>query len=111
MQELGESATGPGKVYITGGATALLLGIRAQTIDVDIKLDPEPAGVFEAVSELKERLAVNVELAAPDHFIPPIPGWQDRSEFIARYGLVDFYHYDFYGQALSKILRGHPTDL
>lgn len=34
-----------------------------------------------------------------------------RSPFIARYGEVDFFHYDFYGQALAKIERGHSTDL
>src|SRR5262245_51930007 len=31
------------------GATALRLGIRDQTIDSYIKLDPEPRGVFEAI--------------------------------------------------------------
>src|SRR5262245_19502350 len=41
MDELAASARSPGKVYFTGGATALLLGFRQQTIDVDIKLDPE----------------------------------------------------------------------
>ena len=33
------------------------------------------------------------------------------SEFIVVHGAVEFYHYDFYSQALSKILRGHPKDL
>jgi hypothetical protein len=41
MQELAAAARSPGKVYITGGATALLLGFREQTIDIDLKLDPE----------------------------------------------------------------------
>ncbi len=31
--------------------------------------------------------------------------------FIARHGAVDFYHYDFRGQALAKIERGHARDL
>ena len=47
MSQLGSRATTPGTVYITGSSTALLLGIRDQTIDIDIKLDPEPEGVFE----------------------------------------------------------------
>jgi len=37
-------------------------------------------------------------------------GRQDRSRFIARYGRLSFHHYDFYGQALSKIERDHPRD-
>ena len=111
MRELGMLATGPGRVYIVGGGTAMLLGIRNQTIDIDLKMAPEPPGAFEAIAKLKEKLGVNVELAAPDEFIPPLPGWEARSEFIARYGSVDFFHYDFYAQALSKIQRGFDTDL
>src|SRR5437016_12151065 len=83
MTQLGRRATTPGTIYITGGSTALLLGIRDQTIDIDIKLDPEPEGVFEAISDLKNSLDVNVELASPDQFIPPLPGWQERSLSIA----------------------------
>jgi hypothetical protein len=111
LRRLGQSAQTEGTIYLTGGATALLLGIREQTIDIDIKLDPEPGGVFQAISEVKVSLSVNVELAAPDQFIPPLPGWQERSLFIGRYGRVNFRHYDFYSQALAKIERGHSQDL
>ena len=111
MEELGNTARGPGRVYIVGGSTALLLGIREMTIDVDIKLDPEPLGVFESIARLKEQLSINVELASPDQFIPAIRGWQERSEFIARYGQVEFCHYDFYGQALAKIQRNYANDV
>ena len=54
---------------------------------------------------------MNIELAAPDDFIPPLPKWRDRSAFIVRHGKVDFHHYDFHAQALSKIERGHEQDL
>ena len=70
MQELAKAAKSPGKVYFTGGATALLLGFREQTIDIDLKLDPEPKGAFEAIAVLKDQLNLNVELASPDDFIP-----------------------------------------
>src|SRR5688572_23862143 len=102
IEEIGRRARGPGRVYLVGGATSLLLGIREQTIDIDIKLAPEPPGVFEAIASLKERLGVSVELAAPDEFLPPLPDWEERSEFIARNGQVEFLHYDFYGQCLAK---------
>ena len=111
MERLGLSAKSPGVVYLTGGATALLLGVRDQTIDIDIKLDPEPEGAFEAIAELKNSLEVNVELASPDDFLPPLPGWKDRSPLIATFGKVEFRHFDFYSQALSKIERGHDKDL
>lgn len=111
MEAIGRRATGPGRVYLVGGATALLLGFRPQTIDIDIKLDPEPPGVFEAISDLKETLGVNVELSSPDDFAPALPGWRERSERIGQWGAVVFFHYDFYGQALAKIIRGHRHDL
>ena len=111
MEDIGQRARGPGCVYLVGGATALLLDIRQQTLDVDIKLDPEPLGVFDEIAQLKERLGINVELASPDHFVPPLPGWRERSEFIGKWGKVEFFHYDFYGQALAKIVRGHSVDL
>jgi hypothetical protein len=111
VRELGRRAKGPGRVYLVGGSSVVLEGGRAATIDVDLKLDPEPEGIFEAIGEIKNEMDVNIELASPDQFIPELPGWRERSEFICREGDVDFYHYDFYGQALAKLERSHPRDL
>src|SRR5437762_12764357 len=93
MQDLAAAAKSPGKVYFTGGATALLLGFREQTIDIDLKLDPEPEGTFEAIAVLKDRLNLNVELASPDDFIPAAADWRERSRHIASIGQVEFFHY------------------
>src|SRR3989442_14555350 len=82
MQALASASQSPGKVYLTGGATALLLGFREQTIDIDIKLDPEPKGAFEAIAALKNRLNINVELASPDDFIPVPSDWPERGRHI-----------------------------
>lgn len=111
MARLGQRVRGDGTIYLTGGATAVLYGWRSATVDVDIKADPEPPGLFEALAVLKDELDINVELASPDQFIPPIPGWRERAIFIAKHGPVAFYHYDPYGQALSKLQRGHDRDL
>lgn len=111
MQELAKAARSHGKVYLTGGATALLLGFRQQTIDIDIKLDPEPAGSFEAIAALKNRLQINVELASPDDFIPATKNWRERSRHVASIGKLEFFHYDFALQALAKLERGHEQDL
>jgi len=111
MQQFASAVRSPGKVYFTGGATALLLGFREQTIDIDIKMDPEPAGAFEAIADLKEQLQLNLELASPDDFIPTVAKWRERSRHIASIGPVEFFHYDFALQALAKIERGHAQDL
>jgi hypothetical protein len=76
-----------------------------------LKPDPEPRGLFEALAALKDELDVNVELASPDQFIPPLPGWRERSLRIACHGSLDFYHYDFCGQALSELRCRHDRDL
>lgn len=99
-----------GRIYVTGGASAVLLGWRESTVDIDIKLSPSLEPLLKIVPELKERLHINVELASPGEFIPELPGWEDRSPFIVRFGPVDFHHYDFYAQALAKIERGHDRD-
>ncbi|MCC7383735.1 MAG: hypothetical protein IT384_17975 [Deltaproteobacteria bacterium] len=111
MVALGSRARGAGRVYLTGGSSAVLIGWRGSTVDVDLKLDPEPAGAFEAIGRLKDELGLNVELASPDDFIPVLAGWDARSQFIERHGAIDFYHFDFPSQALAKIERGHHQDL
>lgn len=111
LRELAARLRGPADIFITGGGTAVLEGWRSATIDLDLKAVPEPPGFFEAIADLKDRIDVNIELASPDHFIPELPGWRERSPFIARHGQVNFYHYDLYAQALSKIERGHARDL
>ena len=111
MRFLGREATGPGRVYLVGGASAVIIGWRSTTVDVDLKLAPEPPGVFGAIARAKDALDINVELAAPDDFIPALPEWSARSVFVVRHGPVDFLHYDFYAQTLAKIERGHEQDL
>jgi hypothetical protein len=110
MKALGASAKAPGRVFLAGGASAVLLGWRSSTIDVDLKIIPDSDEILRSLPALKERLEMNVELASPDDFIPALPGWQDRSRFIAEEGRLVFLHYDFYAQALAKIERNHAQD-
>jgi hypothetical protein len=70
MRGLGAEAAEDGAVYLTGGATAVLVGWRAGTVDVDILPVPEQESVLRAVPRLKDELRVNVELASPRDFIP-----------------------------------------
>ena len=111
MRAIAVEAREPGRVYLAGGASAVLRGWREGTVDVDIKIVPENDRILRAVPELKEKLHINIELASPADFVPPLPGWEDRSPFIAREGVISFYHFDFYTQALAKLERGHRKDL
>jgi hypothetical protein len=111
MRLLGRRTRAAGRVYLVGGASAVLHDWRASTIDIDIDLDPGLDAVLREIPAIKEELQVNVELASPAHFIPELPGWRDRSPFVAREGTIDFHHYDFYAQALSKIERAHARDV
>jgi hypothetical protein len=110
MTGLGRAAQVPGRVYLTGGSSAVLLGWRPATLDVDVKFEPDQDSLLRAIPDLKEALDVNIELASPGDFIPEVPGWRDRSAFIGRESRLDVFHYDFYAQALAKIERGHEHD-
>lgn len=111
MRELGRAAARETRIYVTGGSSAVLLEWRQGTIDVDLEIRPESDEILRAIPRLKEELQINIELASPGHFIPELPGWEERSPFISREGRVSFHHYDFYAQALSKIERSHARDL
>jgi hypothetical protein len=111
MRSLGAAADADAACYFTGGATAVLVGWRPSTIDVDLRLVPERDGLLRAIQRLKEDLEINVELAAPDDFIPVPAGWEGRSPFVAQEGRLSFYHFDPYSQALGKIERAHEQDL
>lgn len=110
MKALGRESSSAVRVFLVGGATAVLLGWRDSTVDIDLKITPENDRLLRSLPALKESLQLNVELAAPDDFIPELPGWQDRSVFICQVGKLVFLHYDFYAQALAKIERNHDVD-
>jgi hypothetical protein len=110
MRALARKASQPGRVIFTGGATAVLLGWRASTIAVDLKLVPDQDALLRAIPKLKESLRLNVELASPDDFIPVAEGWLDRCPFIAQEGRLAFHHFELVSQALAKVERGHAQD-
>ena len=98
------------RLYLTGGATAVLEGWRHSTIDVDLRFEPESDELLREIPALKEILGVNIELASPPDFIPELPGWRERSPLLFRDGNVDVHHFDPYSQALAKIERGFAQD-
>ncbi len=111
MRALGAAATEDGVCYLVGGGTAVLLGWRETTIDVDIELDPEQDELLRALPRIKAELRINVELASPREFIPLPTGWEERSPSVTRHGNLTFKHFDLLSQALAKLERGHAQDL
>lgn len=110
-RELGRVVPPGTRMYLTGGATAVLEGWRESTVDVDVRFEPDSDAALERIRDLKEKLALNVELASPLDFLPPLPGWQDRSRFRLRQGNLEVFDFDPYSQALSKLERGLELDL
>ena len=111
MRAAGAAAAREGICYLTGGATAVLVGWRATTIDVDIALEPEQDELLRQLPRIKNELGINVELASPGDFIPLPAAWEGRAISVAREGLLSFAHFDPYSQALAKLERGHAHDL
>jgi len=111
LDALAREATQDTDIFVVGGTSAVLAGWRDATIDVDLVMRPESDAMLRAIPALKERLRLNVELAAPDQFIPVPPGWEARSPVIRRIGRVTIRHYDLCAQALAKLERGHARDL
>ena len=110
-RSLGRVAGAPTRIYLTGGATAVLEGWRGSTVDVDLRFEPDDDALLRELPALKERLGMNIELASPPDFIPELPGWRERSPLVFREGHVFVHHFDLYSQALAKIERGFALDL
>lgn len=110
IEQLGGITLEPVTLYLVGGASAVLEGWRDTTIDVDVRLEPEREEILRAIPRLKEELSLNVELASPLDFLPELPGWRDRSPFIAQKAQLTVRHFDFYSQALAKVERDFEQD-
>ena len=110
-RELGRAVAPGTRMYLTGGATSVLEGWRDSTVDVDVRFEPDSDEALNRIRDLKEELSLNVELASPLDFLPPLPEWQARSRFRFREGNLEVFDFDPYSQALSKLQRGFELDL
>jgi hypothetical protein len=111
LRELGSVAEHDGACYLTGGATAVLVGWRRTTLDVDLLFVPEQDALLRQLPRLKNELRTNVELASPGDFIPLPSGWEERSLDAGHEGRLRCFHFDPYSQALAKLERGLDHDL
>ena len=94
-RELARMTTAETRIYLTGGATAVLEGWRTSTADVDLRIEPERDALLRALPDLKNRLRINLEFASPPDFVPELPGWRERSPLVIREGSIAVCHFDF----------------
>lgn len=113
LEQLGHCYRYSGRIYLVGGSSLILVATKVSTLDIDLQFDVpvEHHDIFiRCLRELSRRYKVPVEQASPDQFIPLPRGYQDRHQFINRYGSLDVFHFDFYSIALSKLHRGNEKD-
>jgi hypothetical protein len=110
-RDLSRVARQPVTLYLTGGATAVIEGWRASTVDVDLRLEPDSDELLQRISKAKNDLDINIELASPPDFVPELPDWRERSPFVFQEGEVTVRHFDPYSQAIAKVERGFEQDL
>jgi len=111
-ERLGLRSRSEATVYLVGDASAVLVGWRPTTRDIDLAVEPDSATgwIGDEIARLKPELGISVEFASPPDFIPELPGWPDRSPFVAQVGSLTVRHFDFYSQALAKVRRGVDSD-
>ncbi len=110
-RDLGRHAGQRVRLYVTGGATAVIEGWRDSTIDVDLRVEPDDEALARRIPLAKAAIPVNIELVSPPDFIPELPGWRERCVYVFTEGNADVYHFDFYSQALANRERGLDRDL
>ena len=113
LDALGGCYRRSGRLYLVGGSSLILTEAKVSTLDVDIEFDIAPnhqREFMQCVRKLSKKMKIPVERAAPEHFIPLPKGFENRHQFIGRFGSLDVFHYDFYAIALSKIYRGNEKD-
>ncbi|MEJ7825088.1 MAG: DUF6036 family nucleotidyltransferase [Solirubrobacteraceae bacterium] len=111
LDALGRRVRTAHTLYLVGGSSAVLVGWRMSTRDVDVRPEPDSDELLRALSDLKHELDINIELASPLDFLPALDGWRDRSPFVGTWGALQVRHLDFRLQALAKLERGLETDL
>lgn len=113
LQRLGQCYRHPGTVYLVGGSSLILLAAKESTFDIDLQFDVQPIYHTEFVRCLRQvsrELHFPVEQASPEQFIPLPKGFEDRRQFVGRFGALDVFHFDLYSIALSKLHRGNEKD-
>ncbi len=91
----------------------IYLEFRQETEDIDYtaRLEGDMGDFVSAVRGIIRDLDLSVEPAGPGDFIPLPRGWEDRSQFVGRFGSLDVFTFDPLSTALAKIERGSDRDI
>jgi len=113
LQQLGRTFRKAGRLYLVGGAALVHAGVRPGfTQDINIQVGGANESEFIiGIQRLIQQMQINVEFASPQDFIPLPSQWEAHAQFVARYGQIDVFYFDFYSIALSKIERGTTRDI
>jgi hypothetical protein len=111
LSELGRRLRATHTLYLVGGSSAVVVGWRASTRDVDVRPEPDSDELLRILSDLKQVLDINIELASPLDFLPAVDGWRERSPYVGSWDALHVRHLDFRLQALAKLERSLDTDL
>jgi hypothetical protein len=109
MKGLGALLAHEARIFLRGGASAILTGWRTETESIDLTIVPDRE-LARILPRLEKDFQVGIGLAYPDQFIPIVPGWEERSPVIGSEGRVTFHHFDYYAQALEKLERNLDRD-
>ena len=113
LQRIGRCFHFPARLHLVGGSSLLLVAGKTSTFDIDVQFSTTPehhAEFIRCLRTVSREMGILVELASPEQFIPLPAGFQERCQFIGRYGSLDVFHFDFYSIALAKIHRGNEKD-
>jgi len=113
LQRLGQCLRYSATLYLVGGTSLLLAAGKMSTFDIDIQFstaNEHHADFIRCLRTISREMGIPVELASPEQFIPLPAGFQDRRQFVGRYGSLDVFHFDFYSIALAKVHRGNEKD-
>jgi hypothetical protein len=113
LEQMGRCYRFPGRIFLVGGTSLIIAGSKTSTFDIDLDFEIEPehhAEFIRCLRQLSRDLKLPVEQVSPADFMPLPDGYQNRHQFVERYGSLDVYHFDFYSVALSKLHRGNEKD-
>ena len=112
LERLGSHYPKQATLYLLGGSALILLGSSRNTLDIDYIGDDVQKDDFQiAIEETARELGLETEAVPIERFIPLPEGNKQRSIHIGQFGNVDVYITDPYSIALSKLDRGHDTDM
>ncbi len=103
----------PGVLFVVGGSSLTLLGIKDVTLDIDLALaadEADPVYLLEAINKANGgRYLVDVVKMS---MVLPLPdGYAERAELAAEFGNLRVYHFDPYSIALHKLARSEERDV